>query len=113
MKVANENIAGFDKFNLDKLNRILRQIQNAINLIEFGDGNISENIWCDFQTIVTPAGGGNFSVSHNLKRVPIGVIPIKCTDFGLFKTVAGSAHDSSKVYLNSNVSGASATLLII
>jgi hypothetical protein len=113
MRVPLEGIINFEKPSLDKLNAILRTIQIAVNTIEFGNTTISENIWCDFQIVTTPSAGGNFSVSHRLKRIPVGVIPIKCTDFALFKTVAGSAHDSSKVYLNSNVTGASATLLII
>jgi hypothetical protein len=119
MKVPVNVLLGFDKSSLDKLNKILLTLTSAINCIEFGDGTTSENMLCAFAHVLTPSTAVPFSAVHTLGRTPIGVIPISInTNSGVdsycdFSVVAGSAHDSTKIYLNASATGTSATLIVI
>ncbi len=113
MKVPLEFLTKFDEGNLKKLNQLLLKLESAINTIEFGDGTTSENILCAFVSVITPNTAVPFSTSHTLGRTPIGVIPISKTIACDFSTVVGSAHDSTKIYLNASATGASATLIVL
>jgi len=97
------------------LNTFMKEVNKALNWIEFGIGTKQENMAIGFATI-TNAGGYSantkITVSHSLSKVPIGYIVIN-------QSVAGSLYDdgtawtNTKIYLKFNVAGAATIKIMV
>lgn len=54
-------------------------------------GVVRDNIDCAIVNISnTGLASTNFSITHNLNRIPVGVHPVKQSDFGIYKFVSAT-----------------------
>lgn len=93
----------------DVLNRLWQQLATLINgAISFGDGIDSSNIdgvWVPALTVA-----GNFTVTHNLNRAPIGYLWVKSDAFENIKFVSAT---TTQITLAGQNGGANILLFVI
>jgi hypothetical protein len=110
-----DSLSGADYPNIEEINSHMRDVFDALNWVEFGDGTDAENMAIDFVTI-TNAGGyaadAKITVPHSLKKVPTGYIIYN-------QSVAGSLYDDgtawtrTNIYLKFSTAGASTIKIMI
>ncbi len=110
MRVSTRKVQSKD--DLYGINDILTELQNAVNAVEFWSSIGHENIICDVISSTTPSAGGAFSLTHTIGKTPSIVIPFDISDYCRFKTVAGSAHDSSKIYLEADTNSVTFKVIV-
>lgn len=69
------------------------------NNVSFGD-----NVFCQIVTGVSITSTSDTKISHTLGVVPIGIIVLKQTDFGVLKQTS-QAWTTTEIYLNASIDG--------
>lgn len=74
-------------------------------------GLVPDNIDCNFAKVTTPVPNTEFTVTHNLNRVPIGFIVIRVDEAAEFWD-SGTAWTDTKIFLECSANAAHATIMI-
>lgn len=103
--------ANWLKSFFDNFNRLYGQLASLINgSISFGDGTVgsTDNISGVWETALTVAG--NFTVTHNLGRLPVGYLMVKNDAFENLKFISST---TTTIVLAGQNGGANILLFIL
>lgn len=97
----------------DRIAVLWRELARAFNgLISFGDGTNKDNIDCVWANGTSPGGANTeFSVTHDLGRVPVGYILVK-SDKSANIYDGPTAWTTSLIYLKADQASVAYRLLI-
>jgi len=105
----NGDSASWLKTFYDVINRLYGSLASTVNgSVSFGDGISTDNISGIWATALTVAG--NFTVTHNLGRIPVGYLVMKSDAFENLKFISST---TTTITLAGQNGGANILLFII
>jgi hypothetical protein len=96
--------------SLQKINEIFRLLSTGINMVEFGDGSTTENMYTDYVPVEFGVAGTELSGTHALGKIPTAIVGTKLDRAGT--VYFSKAATSSSIYLKSDTDSLSGVIIV-